>query len=47
MLLPLMLDLARWPNYRCQQIHAAYRLDVNEFRDRRNVQLIVEYLEEL
>lgn len=30
---------------RCQEIQAAYRLDVNEFRNNRNVQLRVEYME--
>ncbi|HVY53308.1 MAG TPA: DHHA1 domain-containing protein, partial [Gammaproteobacteria bacterium] len=39
------VDQAYWPNYRCQQVHVAYKLDVNEFRNKRNVQLIVEHLE--
>ena len=30
---------------RCQEIQAAYRLDVNEFRDQRTVQLRIEYME--
>jgi len=30
---------------RCQEIQAAYRLDVNEFRNNRTVQLRVEYME--
>ncbi len=35
-----------WPNERCQKINAAYRLDVNEFRGVKSVQLIIEHLEE-
>jgi single-stranded-DNA-specific exonuclease len=30
-----------------RQIHAAYRLDINEFRGNRSVQLMVQYLEKL
>lgn len=41
------VDLAKWPNHRCQTVKAAYRLDINEYKGRRNVQLIVEYLEAL
>lgn len=39
------VDTSEWPNHRCQQIRAVYRLDVNEYKGRRNVQLIIEYLE--
>jgi len=39
------VDTAEWPNHRCQKIKAAYRLDVNEFRGRRSMQLLLEYLE--
>jgi len=39
------VDTAHWPNHRCQQVNVAYRLDINEYKDRRNVQLIVDYLE--
>jgi single-stranded-DNA-specific exonuclease len=39
------IDQTQWPNHRCQQIYAAYRLDINEFRNRRSVQLIVDHLE--
>jgi single-stranded-DNA-specific exonuclease len=39
------IDLELWPNHRCNQVNVAYRVDVNEFRGRRNVQLIVEHLE--
>jgi single-stranded-DNA-specific exonuclease len=39
------VDTQIWPNHRCQHIRAAYRLDVNEYKGRRSLQLIVEYLE--
>jgi single-stranded-DNA-specific exonuclease len=39
------VDLNHWPNHRCQQVNVAYRMDVNEFRGKRSVQLIVEHLE--
>jgi len=39
------IDSKEWPNHRCQSVRAAYRLDVNEYKGRRSVQLIIEYLE--
>jgi single-stranded-DNA-specific exonuclease len=39
------VDTEVWPNHRCQQVQAAYRLDINEYKGRRNIQLIVEYME--
>jgi single-stranded-DNA-specific exonuclease len=39
------IDINMWPNHRCAQIYAAYRVDVNEFRGKRSVQLIVEHFE--
>lgn len=39
------VDLGEWPNHRCTQVKTAYRVDINEYQGRRNVQLIVEYLE--
>lgn len=39
------VDMDHWPNYRCDKVHVAYRMDVNEFRGKRSVQLIVEHLE--
>lgn len=39
------IDVNQWPNYRCERINAAYRLDINEFRGKRSVQLIVEHVE--
>lgn len=41
------VDREQWPAERCQQVSLAYKLSVNEFRGRRNVQLLVEYLEPL
>ena len=38
------IDIEAWPNHRCERVHVAYRIDVNEFRGRRTVQLIVEHL---
>ena len=40
------VDTDQWPNHRCESIHAAYRLDVNEYKGRSNVQLIIEHMEE-
>ena len=40
------VDTNVWPNHRCETIRAAFRLDVNEYKGRSSVQLIVEYLEE-
>jgi single-stranded-DNA-specific exonuclease len=38
------VDLNRWPDHKTQQVHLAYRLDINEFRGKQSVQFIVEYL---
>lgn len=37
------VDVERWPNHKVQNIHAAFRVDVNEFRGQRNLQLIIEH----
>jgi single-stranded-DNA-specific exonuclease len=39
------INIECWPNHRAEYINAAYRLDINEFRGIRQVQLLVEYLE--
>lgn len=39
------VDLNAWPNHRCEFIEAVYRMDVNSFRGRQTLQLIVEHLE--
>jgi len=36
------VDVQVWPNVKAEKIHLAYRLDVNEFRGKRTVQLMVE-----
>ena len=38
------VDLDTWPDQAIEQIDIAYRLDVNEFRGQRSVQLVVEHL---
>jgi single-stranded-DNA-specific exonuclease len=39
------VDLSRWPDHQAQNVHLAYRLDINEFRGKQTVQFMVEYLE--
>lgn len=39
------IDEKKWPNHRCEKIHAAYRLDVNEYNGKRQVQLILDCME--
>jgi single-stranded-DNA-specific exonuclease len=39
------IDPQRWPDETVSQVDIAYRLDVNEFRGQRTVQLVVEHLE--
>ncbi|GAC13164.1 single-stranded-DNA-specific exonuclease RecJ [Aliiglaciecola lipolytica] len=39
------IDPQLWPNSACEQIHIAYKLDINEFRGRVSLQLMVEALE--
>jgi len=41
------IDTNHWPNHRTRKVLAIYRLDINEFNNRRNVQLVVEYLQPL
>jgi len=36
------VDIKAWPNASAKQVHLAYRLDVNEFRGKRTVQLMIE-----
>jgi single-stranded-DNA-specific exonuclease len=38
------IDLERWPDERVGEVELAYRLDVNEFRGQRSVQLMVEHI---
>ncbi len=36
------IDVKAWPNIQAKQVHLAYRLDINEFRGKHTVQLMVE-----
>ena len=38
------VDLDCWPDPGAERVEIAYRLDVNEFRGQRSVQLVVEHL---
>ena len=38
------VDVHRWPNHRCEKVHLAYRLDVNTFQGRHQLQLMIEHL---
>ncbi|TYK65050.1 single-stranded-DNA-specific exonuclease RecJ [Colwellia echini] len=38
------VDVKAWPNTQAKQVHLAYRIDVNEFRGKRTVQLMIEDL---
>lgn len=39
------IDPKLWPNLQAKKVKVAYRLDVNEFRGNKNLQLMVDYLE--
>lgn len=36
------VDLSLWPNPQCSHVHIAYKLDINEFRGKTSLQLLVE-----
>jgi single-stranded-DNA-specific exonuclease len=36
------VDLTQWPNSQCSHVNLAYKLDINEFRGRTSLQLMVE-----
>jgi single-stranded-DNA-specific exonuclease len=38
-------DLKKWPNYHCQWAHIVYKLNVNEYQERKQLQLMIEYME--
>ena len=38
------IDTTRWPDQGVREVELAYKLDVNEFRGNRNVQLIIDYI---
>ena len=39
------INTDEWPNRRIDRVRAVYKLDVNEYQSRRNVQLLIEHLE--
>jgi single-stranded-DNA-specific exonuclease len=39
------VDTEVWPNTDIQRVQLVYKLDVNEFRGQRNLQLMVDWLE--
>lgn len=41
------VDLAVWPCQAAEKVRAAFKLDVNEFRGRESLQLMIDYLEPL
>ncbi|OOS00963.1 single-stranded-DNA-specific exonuclease RecJ [Canicola haemoglobinophilus] len=41
------IDTAYYPDFSIKQAKLAYKLDVNEFRGNRNIQLLVDYIEPL
>ena len=41
------VDVDRWPDNAVRRVRLAYRLDVNEYRGRQSLQLVVEQLEAL
>jgi len=40
-------DLGQWPNNQCQRVHCVYKPQINTFRGRTSVQLLVEHLRAL
>ncbi len=40
------VETEEWPKYQVQRLSLAYRLDVNEFQNKRKIQLIVEHITE-
>lgn len=39
------VDIETWPSQQCEIAHVVYRLDINEFRERRKLQLMIEQIE--
>lgn len=38
------VDLNEWPNHQCRTVKLVYRLDVNDYHERRRLQLVVDHL---
>ena len=41
------VELEQWPDDSVKRLTAAYRLDINRYRGRETVQLIIEHLEKV
>jgi len=39
------IDVTQWPNHKANQVHIAYKLDINEFRGKQTVQLLIEEIQ--
>ncbi len=39
------VDLNQWPNHRAKQVHIVYKLDINTYQNRTQLQLIIETLQ--
>ena len=39
------VDMNCWPNYRCEEVFIAYRLDINEYLGKRKLQLLIEEIQ--
>jgi len=39
------VDPEKWPNHACKNVHAAYRLSINEYLGSHNLQLVVQHFE--
>lgn len=41
------IDTNLWPNHRCELVHVAYRMDINEFRGKKTLQLLIDHMNPL
>ena len=41
------IDLKAWPNPRARHMHAAYKLDINEYNGRTKLQLVIAAMQAL
>ena len=39
------MDAERWPNRQCETVHCVYQLDINEFRGKCSLQLLVRHIQ--
>ena len=40
-------DTSQWPNSNCEEATFVFKLDINEYRGRQQVQLIIETIQDL